>query len=140
MEIVFATNILCAIFACFINTLPFPCFPSSPPSSTQSPPLPSITAGADEPPAVRIEPRYIEVNVGDPVEMRCVVTAGNPRPDLEWTGGRNGDLNPASSFVNGVFRIPSVRKADEAEYRCVATNSAGTASVRTIIYVTGGKV
>lgn len=92
---------------------------------------------SEEAPTVRLNPRYLQLNVGDPVEFRCTAT-GKPQPTLEWTGGQGGRLNPESSFVNGVFRIPSVRRSDEAEYYCSAKNTAGSAQVRTIIYVSGG--
>lgn len=32
-----------------------------------------------------------------------------------------------------------MRKSDEAQYICKATNSAGSAEVRTILYVTAGE-
>lgn len=91
----------------------------------------------DVAPTVRIEPRFLEVFPGDRVEFRCLAT-GIPEPTLEWVGGRNGRLGPHTSFRNGVFSIPAVRKSDEAEYRCIAKNRAGMAEVRTIIYVRGG--
>ena len=86
---------------------------------------------------VRIEPRFLKVNVGDPVEFACIAE-GEPLPAVEWSGGRNGILSPESTVTNGVFYIPRARKADEAEYTCTARNSAGSASVRTILYVRGG--
>ena len=86
---------------------------------------------------MRIEPRYLEVNIGDPVEFACIAD-GEPLPRIEWTGGRGGNLSPESTVTNGVLLIPRARKSDEAEYMCTATNSAGTASVRTILYVRGG--
>ena len=46
-------------------------------------------------------------------------------------------LNPSSTFIGGVFRIPAVRKSDESEYFCHASNSAGTDSLRTILFVRG---
>jgi len=42
--------------------------------------------------------------------------------------------------LNGVFRIPSARKSDESEYFCHASNSAGTDSLRTILFVKGEEV
>ncbi|XP_078697735.1 basement membrane-specific heparan sulfate proteoglycan core protein-like isoform X8 [Branchiostoma floridae x Branchiostoma belcheri] len=86
------------------------------------------------PPEVRIEPRFQTVNIGDPVQFRCV-TSGFPPPQVEWTGGHRGILNPTSSFVNGVFSIPAAIRQDEAEYFCKARNSVGETSVRTVLYV-----
>ena len=73
------------------------------------------------------------------MEFRCIAT-GTPAPTLEWTGGPNGQLGPTATFRDGVFRIPSVSRRDQAEYHCKATNAAGTADVRTILYVSGGKL
>lgn len=89
-------------------------------------------------PEVRIEPRYQTVEVGNPVEFRCIAT-GSPQPTVEWSKGGTGQLTPGATFDGGVFRIASVTRADEAEYYCKATNTAGTTTVRTILYVTGGK-
>ena len=93
-----------------------------------------LPGSVEESPRVRIEPRFIEVAVGDPVTMQCLAT-GYPEPQLQWMGA----TNPDAQFANGFFTIPAVRKSDEREYKCVATNSAGETSVRTIIYVRGGE-
>ncbi|XP_064459482.1 basement membrane-specific heparan sulfate proteoglycan core protein-like isoform X3 [Ornithodoros turicata] len=87
-------------------------------------------------PRIRIEPHYQEVKVHHPVEFRCI-GEGFPPPKLIWTGGRGGVLNPESTFIGGVFRIPSARKDDEAEYFCTGTNSLGTDRVRTVLFVRG---
>ncbi len=67
----------------------------------------ALAVGGSEAPTVRIEPRFLEVSVGDPVEFRCVAT-GRPEPTLEWTGGRDGRLSPAHTFTNGVFRYGAI--------------------------------
>ncbi|XP_076325413.1 terribly reduced optic lobes isoform X10 [Tachypleus tridentatus] len=90
-------------------------------------------------PKVRIEPRYLQVTAGEEVEFHCI-GEGFPKPELTWSGGRNGQLNPASTFRNGIFRIPSARKSDEAEYYCTATNDVGTETVRTVLFVEGDTV
>ncbi|XP_069692113.1 basement membrane-specific heparan sulfate proteoglycan core protein isoform X26 [Periplaneta americana] len=92
---------------------------------------------AQTPPQVVIRPRYLEVDEGQPVEFRCEAT-GNPAPTLQWNIGGNKQLNPESSFSNGVFRIPSARKSDESDYECVATNPSGTDTQRIILYVREG--
>ncbi|CAL1546871.1 unnamed protein product [Lymnaea stagnalis] len=88
-----------------------------------------------EAPTVRIEPRYLQVKTGARVEFRCVA-GGNPRPAVRWTKGRDGPL-PSYVYTDetGVLRIESVRMEDQSEYHCTATNSEGTATIRTIIYV-----
>ncbi|XP_064610527.1 LOW QUALITY PROTEIN: basement membrane-specific heparan sulfate proteoglycan core protein-like [Liolophura sinensis] len=99
-----------------------------------------LTVGStSSPPEVRIEPRYQTVEVGNPVEFRCIAT-GSPQPTVEWSKGGTGQLTPGATFDGGVFRIASVTRADEAEYYCKATNTAGTTTVRTILYVTGESV
>ncbi len=93
----------------------------------------------EEPPTVHIEPRFLTVNVGDPVSFRCVAT-GSPRPTIEWTGGRDGRLSPDAIINGGVLRFETASRAYEAEYTCIARNSAGEAQVRTILYVKGGEL
>ena len=93
-----------------------------------------LPGSVEEAPRARIEPRFIEVNVGEPVTMRCLAT-GYPEPRLQWLGA----INPRASFSDdGVFTIPAARKSDEREYQCVASNRAGEMTVRTVIYVRGG--
>ncbi|KAG1651176.1 Basement membrane-specific heparan sulfate proteoglycan core protein [Nymphon striatum] len=89
------------------------------------------------PPRVKIEPYYLEINEGEPAEMTCTAE-GFPTPKLTWTGGRDDILNPTSTFQNGVFRISSVRKSDESEYFCSASNSLGSDKLRTVIIVNQG--
>ncbi|CAN7987967.1 unnamed protein product, partial [Ixodes pacificus] len=84
-------------------------------------------------PRARIEPHFLEVNVGHPVEFRCLAD-GFPEPKVSWTGGRGGILNPESTFIDGVFRIPTARKTDEAEYFCTASNAMGTDTIRTVLF------
>ncbi|KAL3228172.1 hypothetical protein MRX96_004084 [Rhipicephalus microplus] len=87
-------------------------------------------------PRARIEPHFQEVNVGEPVEFRCLAD-GFPKPTVAWSGGRNGNLNPEHTIIDGVFRIPAARKSDEAEYFCTASNEMGTDNIRTVLFVKG---
>ncbi|XP_022090462.1 basement membrane-specific heparan sulfate proteoglycan core protein-like isoform X3 [Acanthaster planci] len=91
------------------------------------------------PPNVRITPRFIEAEEGNAIEFTCVAD-GNPPPTLEWRGGRGGVVNPRATFVDGVFRIDSVERTDEAEYFCHASNSEGSSSYRVVLYVRASKV
>ncbi|XP_048238836.1 basement membrane-specific heparan sulfate proteoglycan core protein-like isoform X2 [Haliotis rufescens] len=93
-------------------------------------------AGREEAPVARIEPRYLQVNVGDSIEFRCIAES-SPPSTIVWTRGESGPLPDYATVENGVFRIASVRKSDEAEYYCKASNPAGMSTVRTILYVTG---
>ncbi|ESO88860.1 hypothetical protein LOTGIDRAFT_125492, partial [Lottia gigantea] len=79
---------------------------------------------------------YAQVKYGEPVELTCTAT-GSPTPTIEWFRGNDQPVQSSVSVVNGVFRIESATKSDESEYYCKATNSAGMAQVRTIVYVTG---
>lgn len=87
-------------------------------------------------PKVRIEPRHQEVYLGEPVTFKCIAD-GYPQPKLHWYKGQNQILNPAASFTSGtgVFYIGAVEISDEGEYYCQATNSAGSDSVRTVLFV-----
>ncbi|KAH9506007.1 Basement membrane-specific heparan sulfate proteoglycan core protein, variant 5 [Dermatophagoides farinae] len=89
-------------------------------------------------PKVRIEPEYLEVHVGNPVTFKCMAD-GFPRPRLSWKQSQqdNKILNPSASFQpdTGIFYIPSAKKTDEAEYECHATNSAGSDSKKTVLFV-----
>ncbi|CAG7838540.1 unnamed protein product [Allacma fusca] len=87
-------------------------------------------------PDITINPRYLTVQVGEQVEFKCTAT-GFPTPSISWTGGRTGNLPSHARVENGILRIPSVRKSDEAEYFCSASNLAGTENLRTVLYVEG---
>lgn len=100
-----------------------------------------IVETSDNPatPRVRIEPKYQTVKIGEIAEFKCFAE-GYPQPVLTWHGGRNNILNPYSSFYEGIFRIPNVKKDDEAEYYCTAVNPAGNGTTRTLLLVNGGKL
>ena len=97
-----------------------------------------MSTGVRKSPSVRIQPRYLEVHEGQSTELRCIAE-GFPKPTVRWTRGPDDPLPRHAIAGDGVFRLSSVRKSDEAEYFCTATNAAGTASIRTIIYVTAGR-
>ncbi|KAL5013502.1 hypothetical protein ScPMuIL_007772 [Solemya velum] len=96
-----------------------------------------IVGSSEEAPQVRIEPRYLQINEGDPVEFHCIAT-GSPTPTLEWQRKDSQPLSARASFENGYFRIPAATHYDQAEYFCRATNAAGTSEIRTILYVERG--
>lgn len=84
-------------------------------------------------PKASIRPAYQQIKQGEPVEFRCQAT-GNPTPQLDWIR-IGGQMNPEATFENGVWRIPAVTKADEAEYKCIARNDIGMNEQTTILYV-----
>lgn len=88
-------------------------------------------------PKVRIEPEYLEVHVGNPVTFKCIAD-GFPKPRLSWKmvhGDKILNSNATFSSETGIFYIPNARKEDEAEYECYATNSAGSDTRKTVLFV-----
>ncbi|KAG8239776.1 hypothetical protein J437_LFUL019414, partial [Ladona fulva] len=89
-------------------------------------------------PSLAIHPSdHQEVTEGSFVEFRCEGT-GTPLPTLQWSKERGGPLNPTAVFRDGIFRITSVRKSDEAVYVCTGTNPSGSSSERVMLYVRDG--
>lgn len=84
-------------------------------------------------PKAVIRPIYQKVKEGDFVEFVCEAE-GNPPPQLEWIRV-GGTINSNATFYNGVWKVPSVSRNDEAEYKCIARNSIGTDEQTTILYV-----
>lgn len=76
----------------------------------------------------------IDVFVDDSAEFRCIAT-GTPQPRIEWT--RPGGVRLPSHAVvdNGYLRISRVRKDDQGEYICTASNSAGEDHVTGVLIV-----
>ena len=95
-------------------------------------------AAVEQPPTARIEPRFLTVNVGEPVSFRCVAT-GSPRPTIEWTASRGGRISPDAIIEHGVLRFEAANREYEGEYTCTVRNRAGQAEVHTILYVKGGE-
>ncbi|XP_046613235.1 basement membrane-specific heparan sulfate proteoglycan core protein isoform X7 [Neodiprion virginianus] len=85
-------------------------------------------------PTIVIKPSYLTVEEGNPAEFHCD-SSGVPQPEVSWIRVR-GEMNPSATFENGIWRLPSARKSDEDEYKCIARNSAGTTEQRTILYIT----
>ncbi|XP_073089464.1 basement membrane-specific heparan sulfate proteoglycan core protein isoform X4 [Manis javanica] len=73
------------------------------------------------------------VVVGHAVEFECVAL-GDPKPQVTWSkvGGR---LRPGIVQSGGIVRIAHVELADAGQYRCTATNPAGTTQSHVLLLV-----
>lgn len=75
------------------------------------------------------------VVVGHAVEFECLAL-GDPKPQVTWSkvGGR---LRPGIVQSGGIVRIAHVELADAGQYRCTATNAAGTTQSHVLLLVQG---
>uniref|UniRef100_H0W6G2 Basement membrane-specific heparan sulfate proteoglycan core protein n=1 Tax=Cavia porcellus TaxID=10141 RepID=H0W6G2_CAVPO len=73
------------------------------------------------------------VVVGHSVEFECLAL-GDPKPQVTWSkvGGR---LRPGIVQSGSVIRIAHVELADAGQYRCTATNAAGTTQSHVLLLV-----
>ncbi|XP_039710566.1 basement membrane-specific heparan sulfate proteoglycan core protein isoform X7 [Pteropus medius] len=73
------------------------------------------------------------VVVGHAVEFECLAL-GDPKPQVTWSkvGGR---LRPGIVQSGGIVRIAHVELADAGQYRCSATNAAGTTQSHVLLLV-----
>ncbi|KAM7098229.1 basement membrane-specific heparan sulfate proteoglycan core protein isoform 13-T13 [Molossus nigricans] len=73
------------------------------------------------------------VVVGHAVEFECLAM-GDPKPQVTWSkvGGR---LRPGIMQSGGIVRIAHVEMADAGQYRCTATNAAGTTQSHVLLLV-----
>ena len=94
----------------------------------------NAVAGVSEPPVCRLVVERIEVHVDESVEFQCIAS-GDPRPRIEWSRPRGRRLPPHAVVDDGYLRIPRVRKEDEGDYICTATNSAGEDYVTGVLIV-----
>ncbi|XP_069115040.1 basement membrane-specific heparan sulfate proteoglycan core protein-like isoform X2 [Argopecten irradians] len=73
------------------------------------------------------------LNIGERVEMECVVT-GTPRATVRWTK-TDGPLS-ASAFINdNILVIPEVSLSDAGTYLCEAQNIYGKVEQRVTLYI-----
>lgn len=75
------------------------------------------------------------VVVGHAVEFECLAL-GDPKPQVTWSkvGGR---LRPGIVQSGSIIRIAHVELADAGQYRCSATNAAGTTQSHVLLLVQG---
>ena len=87
-----------------------------------------------EVPVCRLVVDRIDVDVDESIEFHCIAS-GTPQPRIEWTRPGGVRLPPHATVENGHLRIPRVRKDDEGEYICTATNSQGEDHVTGVLVV-----
>uniref|UniRef100_G3SPQ7 Basement membrane-specific heparan sulfate proteoglycan core protein n=1 Tax=Loxodonta africana TaxID=9785 RepID=G3SPQ7_LOXAF len=73
------------------------------------------------------------VVVGHTVEFECLAL-GDPKPQVTWSKV-GGHLRPGVVQSGGVIRIAHVELADAGQYRCTATNAAGTTQSHVLLLV-----
>ncbi|XP_046324592.1 basement membrane-specific heparan sulfate proteoglycan core protein isoform X2 [Marmota monax] len=73
------------------------------------------------------------VVVGHAVEFECLAL-GDPKPQVTWSKV-GGHLRPGIVQSGNVIRIAHVELADAGQYRCTATNAAGTTQSHVLLLV-----
>ena len=69
-------------------------------------------------------------NEGDSFNLTCNVTAGFPKPQLQWS--KNGEVLEENSAV---LVLREVTEKDEGKYSCKAINSGGSSVGEIIVNV-----
>ncbi|XP_049885171.1 basement membrane-specific heparan sulfate proteoglycan core protein-like isoform X3 [Pectinophora gossypiella] len=85
-------------------------------------------------PMVQLRPATNEYYEGERVVLECVAT-GNPAPRITWQRVGNYPLPRSIDTVQGMFIIESAIEEDSGEYRCIATNAAGSTDRVAIVTV-----
>lgn len=100
------------------------------PHSASASPLPALPSVL-----INIRTSVQTVVVGHAVEFECLAL-GDPKPQVTWSkvGGR---LRPGIVQSGGIVRIAHVELADAGQYRCTATNPAGTTQSHVLLLVQG---
>ncbi|KAM6218940.1 basement membrane-specific heparan sulfate proteoglycan core protein [Rhynchocyon petersi] len=75
------------------------------------------------------------VVVGHAVEFECLAL-GDPKPQVTWSKV-GGHLRPGIVQSGGIVRIAHVELRDAGQYRCTATNAAGTTQSHVLLLVQG---
>lgn len=115
-----------------------------------------ISGQSPSPPLVSVEPRYVEAQLGQSIDVRCTAQ-GFPTPSIQWLSAREILVSCENNHIiigvihslfqlfaqvptsDGVLKIASVRKSDEGEYTCTASNPSGTSTGRVNIFVRSGR-
>lgn len=84
----------------------------------------------------QILPREQTFVAGSTRNFTCIA-GGYPEPTFLWQ--QDGEVLPTGGrfqIDGGYISFRSLKPSDEGEYECIATNSAGTASVRSrLVYI-----
>ncbi|CAH0716594.1 unnamed protein product, partial [Brenthis ino] len=85
-------------------------------------------------PTVAISPSVKEYYEGDRIELTCATT-GNPAPRITWQRASNRPLPRSSDTYDALLIIDNASVDDSGEYRCIASNSAGSTDRTAIVTV-----
>ncbi|MBZ3880121.1 MAM domain-containing glycosylphosphatidylinositol anchor protein 1 [Sciurus carolinensis] len=84
------------------------------------------------PPALKLSVNEtLVVNPGENVTVQCLLTGGDPLPQLLWSHGP-GPLPLGALAQGGTLIIPSVQARDSGYYNCTATNNVGNPAKKTV--------
>ncbi|KAB0403942.1 hypothetical protein E2I00_002544, partial [Balaenoptera physalus] len=84
------------------------------------------------PPALKLSVNEtLVVNPGENVTVQCLLTGGDPLPQLQWSHGP-GPLPLGALAQGGTLSIPSVQARDSGYYNCTATNNVGNPAKKTV--------
>nr|XP_026490200.1 basement membrane-specific heparan sulfate proteoglycan core protein isoform X1 [Vanessa tameamea] len=85
-------------------------------------------------PTVSISPSVKEYYEGDRIELTCATT-GNPAPRITWQRVANRPLPRSAVTYDALLIIDDANVEDSGEYRCIASNSAGSTDRTAIVTV-----
>lgn len=84
------------------------------------------------PPALKLSVNEtLVVNPGENVTVQCLLTGGDPLPQLQWSHGP-GPLPLGALAQGGTLSVPSVQAPDSGYYNCTATNNVGNPAKKTV--------
>nr|XP_039257330.1 peroxidasin-like isoform X1 [Styela clava] len=90
-------------------------------------------------PAIVTEPHSTQVREGETIYMSCTAS-GSPQPHIVWY--HDGEVVPSDArrrqSIGGSLIIMNPKKVDEGLYKCVATNTIGSAESRQVQVVYRG--
>ncbi|XP_045784357.1 basement membrane-specific heparan sulfate proteoglycan core protein-like isoform X5 [Maniola jurtina] len=85
-------------------------------------------------PTVSISPSMKEYPEGSRIELTCTTT-GNPAPRITWQRASNRALPRNSETYDALLIIENASVEDSGDYRCIATNPAGSTDRTAVITV-----